>query len=139
MSSPVEGPEFNLDAALAEAEHRLDEGSAESPTRLADEVLLDLAYRALEGNRDLQPASSGLGSMMGRRDGIKVTVDDRGDTPQVTIDAYLNVRYGVRIPDAAWDLQERMKRHLESVTGCQIKAVNIHVQGVMLPPDAERS
>ena len=32
--------------------------------------------------------------------------------------------------DAAWDVQEFLKKELESSTGYEVKAVNIHVQGV---------
>lgn len=135
MKTSIDSPEFDLEAALAEAETKETSERDDSP-RLADDVILDLAYRALEGNEDVTLANSGLMGLRGR-DGIKVTVDDKGSEPRVTLDAYVNVRYGVRIPDVAWDVQEKLKRDLERVTGYEIKAVNIHVQGVIFPDERE--
>lgn len=135
MKASLDSPEFDLEAALAEAETKETSERDDSP-RLADDVILDLAYRALEGNEDVTLANSGLMGLRGR-DGIKVTVDDKGSEPRVTLDAYVNVRYGVRIPDVAWDVQEKLKRDLERVTGYEIKAVNIHVQGVIFPDERE--
>lgn len=135
MKTSLDSPEFDLEAALAEAETKETSERDDSP-RLADDVILDLAYRALEGNEDVTLANSGLMGLRGR-DGIKVTVDDKGSEPRVTLDAYVNVRYGVRIPDVAWDVQEKLKRDLERVTGYEIKAVNIHVQGVIFPDERE--
>ncbi|MDR3265168.1 MAG: Asp23/Gls24 family envelope stress response protein, partial [Synergistaceae bacterium] len=55
---------------------------------------------------------------------------------------YILVRYGQRIPDLAWDVQEKIKANLERYTGYTVTAVNINVQGIYLEepqaaPDAD--
>ena len=46
------------------------------------------------------------------------------------------MKYGQRIPDLAWDVQEKVKANLERYTGYTVKAVNVNVQGIYLenPP-----
>ena len=58
--------------------------------------------------------------------GIKVNQGDDG----IGIDIYIVVEYGVKIPEVAWDIQENVKKEVESMTEAAVKAVNIHVQGV---------
>ena len=58
--------------------------------------------------------------------GIKVEVGDK-DTK---IDVNIIVEYGVRIPDVAFEIQNRVKKAVETMTGLNVIEVNVHVQGV---------
>ncbi len=58
--------------------------------------------------------------------GIKINQSDEG----ISIDLYLIVKYGVKIPEVAWNIQENVKKEVEAMTDSGVKAVNIHVQGV---------
>ena len=58
--------------------------------------------------------------------GIKVEVGDK-DTK---IDVNIIVEYGVRIPDIAFEIQNRVKKAVETMTGLNVVEVNVHVQGV---------
>lgn len=58
--------------------------------------------------------------------GVKVSWED----DVLIIDIYVNVYYGFRIPEVAWDIQESVKNQVKEMTGEVTKAVNIHVQGV---------
>lgn len=58
--------------------------------------------------------------------GVKITLDEK----KVTIDLYVNVTYGVRIPDIAWAAQNAVKASVENMTGLEVAAVNINVQGI---------
>lgn len=57
-----------------------------------------------------------------------VKVEMTGNT--VTIDLYIVVKYGKRIPELAWEIQENVKNSVESMTGMNVEKVNIHVDGV---------
>ena len=48
----------------------------------------------------------------------------------IKIDVFLNVRYGYKIPQIAWDIQENVKHKVEELSGYAIEAVNIHIEGV---------
>lgn len=58
--------------------------------------------------------------------GIKVQV---GET-ETSIDLYLIVEYGVKIPDVAWEVQQNVKKAVETMTGLNVIEVNIHIQGL---------
>lgn len=58
--------------------------------------------------------------------GIKVEIIEQ----EAKIDVNIIVEYGIRIPDVAFQIQNRVKKAVESMTGLSVTAVNIHVQGV---------
>ena len=58
--------------------------------------------------------------------GIKVEVGEK-DTK---IDVNVIVEYVVRIPDVAFEIQNRVKKAVETMTGLIVVEVNVHVQGV---------
>lgn len=59
--------------------------------------------------------------------GIKVDIQGKN----VKIDVNIIVEYGARIPDVAFEIQKRIKKSVESMTGLSANEVNVHVQGVM--------
>lgn len=61
--------------------------------------------------------------------GVKVTVGENS----AAIDLYVVVEYGIRIPDVALEVQENVRKAVESMTGLDVSAVNVHVQNVMIP------
>lgn len=58
--------------------------------------------------------------------GIKVDVGEK-DTK---IDVNIIVEYGTRIPDVAYEIQTKVKKAVETMTGLHVVEVNVHVQGV---------
>ena len=58
--------------------------------------------------------------------GIKVDVEDQ----KVKIDVNIIVEYGARIPDVAFDIQTRVKKSVEAMTGLKVLEINVNVQGV---------
>lgn len=58
--------------------------------------------------------------------GIKVEVGQK----ETKVDVNIIVEYGTRIPDVAFEIQNRVKKAVESMTGLKVVAVNVHVQGV---------
>ena len=58
--------------------------------------------------------------------GIKVDAGEK----EVKIDVNIIVEYGARIPDVAFEIQNRVKKSVENMTGLKVAEVNVHVQGV---------
>ena len=58
--------------------------------------------------------------------GIKVEANEK----EVKIDVNIIVEYGSRIPDVAFEIQNRVKKSVENMTGLKVEEVNVHVQGV---------
>lgn len=81
----------------------------------------------------------GINQMLGNNKkytkGVKIELDENN----VTIDLYVIVRYGVKIPDVAFSIQNSVKNSVESMTGLNVKAVNINVQGVTFEKEKKNS
>ena len=58
--------------------------------------------------------------------GIKVDVVGNDVTVNVTI----IVEYGSPVPEVASSIQENVKKAIETMTGMNVKSVDVHVQGV---------
>ena len=67
-----------------------------------------------------------LGSNKKYSKGVKIELDNN----EVVIDLYVIVKYGVKIPDVAFSIQNSVKSSVETMTGLKVRAVNINVQGV---------
>jgi len=60
---------------------------------------------------------------------IKIEIKDN----KPVIKLYIIIKYGVRIPDIAWDIQNRVKENLMKKLGININEIDIHVQGIQFP------
>lgn len=76
-----------------------------------------------------------LGSSKKYAKGVKIELDGK----KVVVDLYVNVKYGVRIPDVAWSAQNAVKKAVENMTGLEVSAVNINVQGIIFEKKESRS
>ena len=65
--------------------------------------------------------------------GIKVDVTEK----ETKIDVNIIVEYGTRIPDVAFEIQKRVKKAVETMTGLKVLNVNIHIQGINIPENRE--
>lgn len=65
--------------------------------------------------------------------GVKVNVGENS----ASIDLFVVVEYGVKIPEVANEVQENVKKSVESMTGLTVSAVNVHVQNVYIPKNEE--
>ena len=52
---------------------------------------------------------------------------------KLLVNLYIVIKYGVRIPDIAWDIQSRVKEGLMKKLGTDINEIDIHVQGIQFP------
>ncbi len=119
--------------ADATSEDEVETPSVSGTVHISEDVIMELAKKTLSSIAGVQPASQGIASKLGigrkASDGIRVSVEDK-TPPFATIDVYILVKYGLRIPDVAWDVQESIKNNLQEYTGYNVRAVNINVQGI---------
>ena len=108
--------------------------------RIADEVvsiIAGLAATEVEGVAGMSGGIAGaIAEILGRKNfskGVKVEVGEK----EAAIDLYIIVKYGVRIPDIALNVQEAVKAAIENMTGLSTVEVNVHVQGVGFPEDVK--
>ena len=114
---------------------KLDEGIGS--VRIADEVVSIIAGMAATEVGMSGGLVGGIAEILGKKNlakGVKVEV---GET-EAAVDLYIIVKFGVRIPDVALTVQEKVKNAIESMTGLSVVEVNVHVQGVGFPETETR-
>ncbi|MBE5821369.1 MAG: Asp23/Gls24 family envelope stress response protein [Clostridiales bacterium] len=111
------------------------ETNNDTSLKISDEVVAIIAGIATNEVKGVAGMSGGLvggiSEILGKKNfskGIKVEVGDK----VATIEIYIIVEYGVRIPDVAWEIQNKVKKSVEEMTGLNVLKVNIHVQGVKI-------
>ncbi|ABS33406.1 MULTISPECIES: Asp23/Gls24 family envelope stress response protein [Clostridium] len=105
--------------------------------KISDEVVGVIAGLAATEIKGIVGMSSGVVGgitqiLKGKKNiskGVKVNVGEES----ASIDLYVVVEYGVKIPEVAQKVQEDVKRSVETMTGLTVSSVNIHVQNVMIP------
>lgn len=114
---------------------------SDGTVRISEDVIAQIATQALLKVSGVQPANPGIVANLriGKKTsgGVRITVEE-GDVPSVVVDAYISTKYGLRIPDIAWDVQESIKKTLEQFTGYNVKGVNVFVQGVFFDQDQSK-
>ncbi len=121
-----------MDKPMLEKPTEHDSGSV----RISDDVvavIAGLAATEIEGVAGMSGGIvGGIAEILGRKNlskGVKVEV---GET-EAAIDIFVIVEFGVRIPDVALKIQEKVKKAIESMTGLKVVEINVHVQGVAFP------
>ena len=102
--------------------------------KIADDVVAVIAGVAVSEVPGVAQMSGGFAGgisevLSGKKNlskGIKV---DSGEK-ETKIDVNIIVEYGSRIPDVAFEIQNKVKKAVESMTGLKVVEVNVHVQGV---------
>ena len=110
-----------------------EENSADT-IQIADDVIAIIAGKAVSEVNGVAGMAGGFAGgisevLSGKKNlskGIKVDVLEK----TATIDVNIIVEYGVRIPDVAFEIQSRVKKTVETMTGLKVSNVNVHVQGV---------
>ena len=105
----------------------------ENGIKIADDVVATIAGKsALEVKGVYSMAggfAGGISEVFGKKSytkGIKVDNTEKG----LKIDVNIIVEYGSRIPDVAYEIQNKVKNAIENMTGLKIEEVNVHIHGV---------
>lgn len=117
-------------------EQEMEEVSLESNSniKIADDVIAVIAGAAASEVPGVASMAGGFAGgisevFSGKKNfakGIKVEAGEK----ETRIDVNIIVEYGVRIPDVAFEIQNRVKKAVEGMTGLKVLDVNVHVQGV---------
>ena len=112
----------------------ISESTDNNEIKIADDVVAVIAGVAVSEVPGVAEMAGGFAGgitevLSGKKNlakGIKVEVGDK----ETKIDVNIIVEYGVRIPDVAFEIQNRVKKAVETMTGLKVIEVNVHVQGV---------
>ena len=133
--------EENLNEVNNNEEIKSTEETTAEGIKIADDVVAIIAGKAVSEVNGVFGMAGGFAGgitevLSGKKNltkGIKVDVSDN----QVKIDVNIIVEYGVRIPDVAFEIQNRVKKAVETMTGLKVSSVNVHVQGVNTTEEKE--
>lgn len=119
-----------------EVEEKLEEISVEGndTIKISNETVATYAGIAVSEVPGVYGMAGGFAagiteSLSGKKNlakGIKVDVEEKN----AKIDVSIIVEYGARIPEVAFEIQSRVKKSVENMTGLKVLEVNVHVQGV---------
>ena len=120
----------------------LESETAENTIKISDDVVSIIAGKAVSEVEGVSSMAGGFAGgitevLSGKKNfskGIKV---DATET-EAKIDVNIIVEYGTRIPDVAFEIQNRVKKAVENMTGLKVLEVNVHVQGVHTSDDDEK-
>lgn len=115
-------------------DRQLNEENRTSQVNISDEVIAAIAGTAASGVQGVAAMTGNIvgsigGAILGRRNLTKGVRVSSGES-DVVLDLYLSVKYGARIPEVAYKVQESVKKSVEGMTELKVAQVNIHVQGV---------
>lgn len=95
-------------------------------------TIAGLAATEVEGVASMSSQSGGLADMFARKNsrnftkGVRIDLDGN----KVTVDISITVDYGSPVPDVAHSIQENVKKAIETMSGLDVHAVDVHVTGV---------
>lgn len=102
------------------------------------EVILGISAQKVDGVAGMRGGlKSGFNRVFGREDrgkGVDVSVDEDS---QLTADVYVYLKYGVNVPAVAGKVQAALQQQLTQMTDMNLKAINVHVVGLVFPEDEE--
>lgn len=113
---------------------KLDENPDGTVSFATDVVatIAGLAATEVEGVASMSSPSSGLVDMFARKStrnftkGVRIDLDGN----LVTVDITIVVEYGSPVPDVAHNIQENVKKAIETMSGLTVHSVDVHVSGV---------
>lgn len=113
----------------------------EDKIRISEEVIATIAGIAASGNENVVSMGGGfvdgIVGMLGKKassKGIKVEMKEN----QVNIDLAVVMQYGCKIHEVARDMQDRVRKSVQDMTGLEVLNVNVSVLGVSLSKENEK-
>ncbi|MBQ3054418.1 MAG: Asp23/Gls24 family envelope stress response protein [Clostridia bacterium] len=109
--------------------------------KISDEVIATLAAKAAKEIEGIAGMTGGIvgnitAAVLGKRDSSKgIDVEMKDGLATVTL--HVKVKYGVKIPEVAWRVQENVKLIIESVAGLTVEKVNVSVEGIDFTEDTQ--
>lgn len=94
------------------------------------EVIAGIAATEVEGVAAMRGNfAAGVVERLGKKNhgkGVKVELTNEG----IVVDVYVLMHFGVSIPSVAQGIQDNIRQALLTMTGLDLKEVNVHVVGV---------
>ena len=103
-------------------------------------VIAGVAVSEVRGVASMQGGfAGGIGEVLSGKKNLAKGIKVDNEDGKVKIDVNIIVEYGTRIPDIAFEIQNRVKKSIENMTGLKVTEVNVHVQGVSIEAEKKAS
>lgn len=111
---------------------------------ISDEVIAVMASLAATGVKGVAGMAGGvvggIAELLGKKSlskGVKISKDGEN----LVLDLSVVVEYGTKIPEISWEVQDKVKAEIETMTGLIVSVVNVNVDGINVPAEevAKRS
>ena len=95
-------------------------------------TIAGLAATEVDGVASMISPSAGLADMFSRKSnrnltkGVRIDLEDN----RVSVDITITVDYGSPVPDVARNIQENVKKAIETMSGLDVRNVDVHVTGI---------
>ena len=140
MSKKEEQAEREVEEIVAKDEEKVEIATNLNISEDVIGIIAGLAASEVEGIAGMQLGFvDGINQMFGNNKkyskGVKIELEGR----RGAVYSFVNVKYGVRIPDVAWAAQTAVKNSVETMTGLEVAAVNINVQGIIFEKEDKKA
>lgn len=113
---------------------KLDENPNGTVSFATDVVatIAGLAATEVDGVASMSSQNGGIADMFARKNarnftkGVRIDLDGN----KVTVDVTIVVEYGSPVPDVARNIQENVKKAIETMSGLDVHTVDVHVSGI---------
>lgn len=102
------------------------------------EVIAGAAASEVKGVASMTGSiAGGIAEILGKKSigrGVKVDLKDG----IAVIDLHITVIYGTKVPEMAAEIQEKVKKGVEGMTGLSVEKVNIYIEGVVIEKEPKK-
>lgn len=100
-------------------------------------IVASLAAKEVDGVVKISTGITGeITEILGMKNlakGVEVEIDEN----DVVINLAIGIKYGIKIKDVAFEVQSNVKEAVETMTGLNVKEVNINIQEVVFTKKEE--
>ena len=119
---------------MSDIKDMMNENEAVGEVKISEdvvEVLTDKAAKEIDGVAGLAAGFlDSVADVFGKKKSGAKGVDVEIKENAASITVHVIIKYGCRIPEIAWRIQEAVKNTVESMTSLEVLKVNVYVDGV---------
>ena len=103
------------------------------------EVITGIAVSEVDGIASMQGNfATGVVERFGKKShskGVKVDLSEE----KVSIDLYVNLKFGVSIPEVAGKVQSNIRQTVKNMTALEISEINVHIVGIEMKKESKEN
>ncbi len=118
---------------MAENKDYIISSTEDGSVNISEDVIAIIAWEAMREVDGFGGPAAGipgdLAELIGRRNasrGVRITTDEKS----VSVDVFINVRFGYSVTKVSRDIQEAITKAVQDMTGVAVSAVNVSVAGI---------